>query len=223
MLPTANQIRLMPIKQLRRPASVAKHRSVEIASWPMSEIENDETVASVVTEGITGVEADAAGIELLMTVGGLDEVRVEVDLLPEEIVIRIKETVTATYLKAAVRAGKTFGEDVPPPVQRLQTRGGPLGHDPRAMPTNVLSEAVCGLQAHLAIGLGIGLRLVTGNENDHLAEIEIPEAAAIVADTIHHPPIVLPVRKVVVDHARRSKKTPILRLTKSLKVFNAQR
>ncbi|KAI1736900.1 hypothetical protein F4680DRAFT_468792 [Xylaria scruposa] len=86
-------------------------------------IENDETVASVEAEGTTGVAADAVETELLMIAEDSGAVQVEVDPLPEGIAIHIKETVIAMCPKDVVRVGKTFGEDVPLPVQHLQTRG----------------------------------------------------------------------------------------------------
>ncbi|KAI1750927.1 PWI domain-containing protein [Xylaria castorea] len=151
-------------------------------------IENDETVASVEVEGTTGVEADAVEIELSMIAEDSDAVQIEADLLPEEIAIHIKETVIAMCLRGVAQAGKTLGEGVPPPVQHLQTRGAPLGLD-------VLGEALCGLQVQLDIELATGLRHVTGNESDHLAEIKTPEAAAIVADTTLPLPILILIRK----------------------------
>ncbi|KAI0553619.1 PWI domain-containing protein [Xylaria curta] len=185
------------IKQPRRLVSVAKHRSVEIASWPTSEIENDETVASVEVEGTTGVAADAVETELLMIAEDSGAVQVEGDPLPGGIAIHIKETVIAMCPKDVARAGKTFGEDVPLPVQHLQTRGVPL---------DVLGEAVYGLQVHHDIGPPTGLRHATGNESDPRVEIGISEAAAIGAGTTHPLPILIPIRKAVPDHARLPRK-----------------
>ncbi|KAI3342600.1 PWI domain-containing protein [Ustulina deusta] len=169
------------------------------------EIEIDGTVVSGEAGGITGAGADAVETERLMIEGDSDAVRVEAHPLQDEIVIRIKETVTAMCPKGVVGHGKTPGEGAPQLVQYLQIRGLLLAHDRSATP-NVIGETIKGLRVHPDTGPGISPHLVTGSESDRLAEIGTPEVAVTTADTTRPPPTVILSREGLVDHARLSAK-----------------
>lgn len=110
----------MQIKLPRRPASAVKRRSVEIASWPKSGNENgnDGTVASVAVGGTTGAVGDGVAIDPLTIAEDLDAAPVEAGL-PGEIAIHIMGIVIAMCPKGVAVAGKTSGEDVPPPDRYL--------------------------------------------------------------------------------------------------------
>lgn len=192
----------MRIKPPRRPAPAAKHRNVEIVSWPRFEIENDETEASVeAAEGIIGAEADAVETELSMTAGGSGAARVELDPLQDEIVIRIKETVTAIYPEDVAGTAMALEGGVLLLAQYPQAPAAPLAHDPQATPISAIGETASSPQVRLGTEPGIGLHHVIGNESDHPAETEKLGAVATVAGTIRLPPIIIPIPEIAANHA----------------------
>lgn len=151
-------------------------------------------------EGTIGAGADVVETELSMIAGDLDAARVGLDRLQGEIVIRIKEIVTAIYPEDVAGTAMAPEEGVLLLAQYLQAPAVPLARDQKATPISAIGETALGPQVRLGTELGIGLRHVIENGSDRLAETETLGAVATAADTIHPPPTVVPIPEKAANH-----------------------